>query len=213
MPLLSEEDRKAIEDHFSSMERQVHITLTHPGADPGDSGAILAELAGLSGRISLSLIPSSGEAHPVISVGDHGRVLFWGTPSGYEFSTLLTAIIDAGRGQQRLSRETTEFLRSLTEPLEIMVFVTPTCPHCPGAAVLAQRMAAVSPLITARVIEAQEFPELAEAHGVMGVPRTVVNSRYHGEGNIPERQFVQALSKAMAAASPNGPVDLSEYMV
>lgn len=212
MPLLGDEDRKAIEGHFSKLERPVSITLTHSGRDPGDSGAILRELADLNDGIHLSVIPSPEETPPVISVGDHGRVLFWGTPSGYEFSTLLTAIIDAGRRDERLSRETTAFLEGLSEKLDIMVFVTPTCPHCPGAAVLAQRMAAASPMVTARVIEAQEFAELAGTHRVMGVPRTVVNQRFHAEGNVAEGLFISALSRAMAEADPGGVVNLSGFM-
>ncbi len=212
MPLLGDEDRKAVERHFSSIERRVPIKLVHPATGPGDSGAILAELSALSGMIDLEMAAGPDGNAAVISIGDHGRVQFWGTPSGYEFNTLLTAILDAGRNETRLSSETVAFLDALATDLYIEVFVTPTCPHCPGAAVLAHRMAAASRKVRARVIEAQEYPDLARANRVMGVPRTVVNGRFHGEGNMAEAILVRALSKAMAAGGQDGFVNLSEYL-
>lgn len=211
MAILSDEDRKAIQQHFSTMEKPVYITLTHPSDGPGDSGAILKELAGLSNLINLEINPSTEETPPVITIGDHGRVQFLGTPSGYEFSTLLTAIIDAGRTGTKLSQKTTAFLDALSQELDIMVFVTPTCPHCPGAGVLAHRMAAASNRVTSRVIEAQEYSELAREHRVMGVPRTVINGRFFGEGNMGESVLVGALSKAMTEAAPEGTVNLSDF--
>lgn len=212
MPLLSEDDRKAIRQHFSTMENTVAVTLTHPPDGPGDSGAILGELAGLTDRIRLVTAPSPETGPTSISVGEHGRVRFMGTPSGYEFSTLLTAIIDAGRSGTKLSPATIEFIGGLREELNIMVFVTPTCPHCPGAGVLAHRMAAASPMVSASVIEAQEYPDLAGAHRVMGVPRTVVNERYHAEGNMSETVLVTALSRAMASGRADAFINLSEFI-
>lgn len=212
MPLLSEDDRKAIMQHFSTMENVVGITLTHPPEGPGDSGAILEELALLTDRIRLTTVPSLEDSPPSITVGEHGRVRFMGTPSGYEFSTLLTAIIDAGRQGTKLAPATIAFIEGLREELNIMVFVTPTCPHCPGAGVLAHRMAAASPMVRASVIEAQEFPDLAGTHRVMGVPRTVVNERYHAEGNMSETVLVSALSRAMVSGRPDSLINLSEFI-
>jgi alkyl hydroperoxide reductase subunit AhpF len=212
MPLLSEDDRNAIKQHFSTMENTVAITLTHPPEGTGDSGAILGELARLTDRIRLVTAPSPEAAPPSITVGEHGRVRFMGTPSGYEFSTLLTAIIDAGRSGTRLSPATVSFIEGLDEELHIMVFVTPTCPHCPGAAVLAHRMAAASPMISASVIEAQEFPDQAGSHRVIGVPRTNVNETYHAEGNMSETVLVGALSRAMASGRPGSFINLSEFI-
>jgi alkyl hydroperoxide reductase subunit AhpF len=212
MPILSEEDRKAVRQHFSAIEDIVPITLTHPLEDPGDTGAILGELAELCDKIKLITVHSRDDDRPVVSVGDHGRVLFLGTPSGYEFNSLLTSIIDAGRRVVRLQPETETFLEELAENLNIMVFVTPTCPHCPGSAVLANRMAAASRKVTSRVIEAQEYPELAREYGVMGVPRTVINGKFHWEGAVGEKNLVASLSRAIAASPDAAVVNLAEFM-
>ncbi len=68
---------------------------------------------------------------------------------------------------------------------------------------LANRMALASPLVSARTIEADEFPELSRQFGVQGVPRTVVNERGAFVGALPEAQFVEAVLQ-LAGVTENG---------
>ena len=64
---------------------------------------------------------------------------------------------------------------------------------------LAYRCALASPHVTARGIEASEFPVLADRHGVHAVPAVVVNGRARWTGNVPEPVFVDRLLAAIAA--------------
>ena len=64
---------------------------------------------------------------------------------------------------------------------------------------LANRMALASPLVSARTIEANEFPALSQRFGVQGVPRTVVNERGAFVGALPEAQFVEAVLQLAGA--------------
>ncbi len=66
---------------------------------------------------------------------------------------------------------------------------------------LAQHMAVASDRVRATAIEATEFPELARAYRVMGVPKVVINDRVQFEGAVPEPQFLDAVLQAVA---PNG---------
>jgi alkyl hydroperoxide reductase subunit AhpF len=70
--------------------------------------------------------------------------------------------------------------------------VTPTCVYCPRAVALANRMAFLSPHITATTIVATEFYELARRFRVTGVPKTVVNESIEVLGALPEPEFVRA---------------------
>jgi len=54
-------------------------------------------------------------------------------------------------------------------------------------------MALASPWVSARTVEANEFPELSARFGVQGVPRIVVNERGAFVGALPEPQFVDAV--------------------
>jgi glutaredoxin-like protein len=196
MPLLSESDREAIRGHFNGLENSVTVSLLKA---PGkcDTEEILKELSELSNKLEITVnVPEGSEGPlPSLFIGDTGRIIFRGTPSGYEFSSLLTAIIDSGSNAVKLSAETVEFLDQLTENLHIKVFVTPACPHCPPSVVLAYRMAGYSPLVTAEAIEAGEFPDMASAYQVQGVPRTVINETFSTEGSQPEAYLIGALKR------------------
>lgn len=58
---------------------------------------------------------------------------------------------------------------------------------------LAHKLALASDLITADMVEANEFPHLANKYEVYGVPHTVINEVIHIEGAVPEDAFVEEL--------------------
>lgn len=111
---------------------------------------------------------------------DYG-VRFAGVPAGHEFSSLIQDIILVSGGDSRLSQITRDRLADLKKPVSLQVFVTPTCPYCPQAVILAHQMAMESPLVQAEMVEATEFPELSSRHSVSGVPQTTIND---GAGNV-----------------------------
>ncbi len=54
-------------------------------------------------------------------------------------------------------------------------------------------MAIESQWVTADMVEASEFADLADAYQVYGVPLTVANERVRIEGGMPEKMFVQRI--------------------
>jgi len=132
----------------------------------------------------------------IIKTENDTGIRFFGIPSGYEYMSLLEAIVDASRGQTELSPATKEALKKLNKEVDIKVFVTPTCPYCPMAVRLAHQMALESPLIRAAMIEAAEFPELTQKYEVMGVPKSIFNETITLEGAVPEEIFLEQVLKA-----------------
>jgi glutaredoxin-like protein len=123
---------------------------------------------------------------------DYG-IRFYGIPSGYEFTSLLEAVRMVSTGDHGLSPDTVERIASLTKPMHIQVFVTPTCPYCPRAVVLAHRLALLSDHIRSDMVEAIEFPHLTQKYSVMGVPRSVFNEADYIEGAVPEKLLVDKI--------------------
>ena len=127
-------------------------------------------------------------------------VRYAGVPSGHEFSSLIQDIILISGRDSRLSQQTRDLLADLTEPVSLQVFVTPTCPYCPQAVILAHQMALESSLVQAEMVEAMEFPELSSKHGVSGVPQTTIND---GAGNVvgavPEQQLLAEIIRSINA--------------
>jgi hypothetical protein len=53
-------------------------------------------------------------------------------------------------------------------------------------------------LVRADMVEAIEFPHLANKYQVFGVPRTVINDKIHQEGAVPEPMLLAKLLQALA---------------
>jgi alkyl hydroperoxide reductase subunit AhpF len=56
---------------------------------------------------------------------DYG-IRMYGVPSGYEFGTLVDAILDVSAGDSGLAEDTRAALRELRQPVHLQVFSTPT---------------------------------------------------------------------------------------
>ena len=62
---------------------------------------------------------------------------------------------------------------------------------------LAHKLAILNDHVTADVVEASEFPELAQRYQIYGVPKTVINDRVSFEGAVPEDRFVSEVLRAL----------------
>jgi len=124
------------------------------------------------------------------------KIRFLGTPAGYEFMSLIQAVLLVGGRPSMLSEESLRLIAAVNVPTKVHVFTTPTCPHCPRAVTVAHEMAFANPNITAFAVEATEFPDLARKYSVNGVPKTVVNDSVEILGALAPDAFVsQALAQ------------------
>jgi glutaredoxin-like protein len=215
MSLLSEEQKKQVKARLA--QNLLHpVTLTvftqEYECDYCKENRELAEdIATSSDKIKLEvfdLMKDRGKAAelgvdkvPATVVRDRkgSQVKFYGIPAGYEFSTFLTDIILLSRGQTELSPETRKILAGIKTPIHVQVFVTPTCPYCPGAVRLAHQFAMENPHIQSDMVEVSEFPQLGVKYNVTGVPKTVINENIELVGLQPEEEF---LRQVQAAARP-----------
>ncbi|MBP6208470.1 MAG: hypothetical protein KA473_03470 [Anaerolineales bacterium] len=69
-----------------------------------------------------AIVIASKDGDQIVDLG----VQFSGIPAGYEFSSLINDIIIASKRDSGLSAATRDFLKTLTQPLLLQVFVTPT---------------------------------------------------------------------------------------
>jgi glutaredoxin-like protein len=218
MALLSERDRKAIRDRLAGMTnpvKLVHFTQELECQFCRETRMLLEELAELSGLIKLEKYNFVTDkeiaeqyridkipATVVMSEQKDYGIRFYGIPSGYEFASLLEDILMVSNGESGLQPDTKKALATITQPVHIQVFVTPTCPYCPMAVRLAHQMAFESDLITGDMVEVTEFPHLGHKYRVMGVPRSVMNEKVILEGAVPERTFLQKVLEAARSTTP-----------
>ncbi|MEM0383625.1 MAG: thioredoxin family protein [Candidatus Caldarchaeum sp.] len=213
MPILNENDRRAVRSKLSGMSSEVIMRVFTQEfecqycRDLRELAEELAELA--NGKIRLETYEFEKDKQaaekwrvdkiPALLL--HGEkefgVRYFGLPAGYEFAALLEDLNDVSRGKSRLSPSTVERLKRINTPVHIQVFVTPTCPYCPRAVRTAHQMALENMLITADMVEAIEFPHLANKYDVMAVPKVVINDRVMFEGALPEPHFLEHVLMAV----------------
>ncbi len=220
MALLSDQDRQVVAGHLAALSSPVTILFfTQTIGAPETvfvARQILDELVTLSDKLTLEEVNFVLEKERAAQYGVDGvpavvllrdgedtRIRFLGAPAGYEFMSLVEAVVLAGTGDSGLSAESKALIAAhVSRPTEILVFVTPSCPHCPRAVTTAHRMAAESAFITATCVEATEFVDLAQRYRVTGVPKTVVNGTIEMLGALPESTFVRT---AVGAPEPPEP--------
>ena len=129
---------------------------------------------------------------------DYG-IRYYGLPFGYEFQTLMEDIVAVSSGASGLADTTKALLKTVDKPIHIQVLVTLTCPYCPIIASMAHRFAMESDLVTADVIDVNEFLQIGIKYNVMGVPKTVINEKVDFLSIVSEEVFVGHIMDALRA--------------
>ena len=210
--MLNEEVKQDVKKQFESLQNDVRLVVFTQKVECQyctENRTLSAEVAGLSDKLSLEIydfVADSNKADQygvdkipatvIIGRKDHG-IRFFGIPAGYEFTSYLEAIKLVSTGETGLSDKTKAFLDGLERNVHLQVFVTPTCPHCPSAVVLAHKLAFYSDRVRADMVEAMEFPHLSVKYEVQGVPRTVINENVSQEGAAPEALLVKKIMSAL----------------
>jgi len=147
MSLLSPADQEKLResfDHMTSPVRVLFFTQTLDCEPCVETRRILDELPPLSDKIAIEevnfILEKDKAAQygidrvPALALltqdaaGDarDTRIRFLGTPSGYEFVSLVQAVLLAGGHEPQLTAENQALVAAVTTPTTIQVFSTPT---------------------------------------------------------------------------------------
>ena len=144
--LLSEEINRQITDVFKSLSQPVSILFFGKQEDCEyceDTRRLLEELCQLSDLLHLSIYDLESDAavaqrfkvdkapSTVLAALDGEKVTdlgirFAGIPAGSEFTSLINGLVMVSNRDSGLSQATRDFLKGLTQPVFLQVFVTPT---------------------------------------------------------------------------------------
>jgi alkyl hydroperoxide reductase subunit AhpF len=144
MALLSEQDRQTVRGHLSAITHPVKFLFFTQTIGAPESVLIakqvLDEVASLDDRITVEEVNLVLEkeraaqfgidAVPAIALlkeNEDTRMRFLGAPEGYEFMSLIEAVILAGTDDSGLAAGSKALIAEhVREPRDISVFVTPT---------------------------------------------------------------------------------------
>jgi glutaredoxin-like protein len=209
--LLHDNDSSLIKKLFDSkLKREVKVLLftREKGcAHCKDAEQLLKEISALSSNmkvdvldieqnraladgLNVTLTPAT-----VILSNNGAKLFYFGLPGGYQSKCLIEDIVDASEGTTDLNAKVREKIKKIDKPVDIKVFVTPSCPYSPIVVRAAHRFAIENQIIYAQMIESLEFRELTERYRVMGVPKTFINDSVQFDGTLNDELFAQKVSE------------------
>jgi len=141
MALLSDGDRHHVREALARMVDPVRLVFFSQSLNCETclpTRQILDELVALSDKLTLEEFNLQIDREKaaefgvdrvpaiVVTSGERSRIRFFGAPSGYEFMSLLDAVVLQSTGDSGLSEASRALLAEVLEPLHVQVFVTPT---------------------------------------------------------------------------------------
>lgn len=207
---VNDEVKQELQTSFAEITRKVTIlvfTREHQCDTCRDTRTLLEEVCAVHPLVSLSHHSMTADAvlakqygitlaPGIVFLDENGNdtgIRFFGLPGGYEFTALVSAITLVGTGNAGFAPELISQVMTISKPVTMKVFVTPTCPYCPKAVINAHRLAYLNPMIRAEMIEATAFQEAAGKYKVRGVPKTIINEKAFVEGAVPESQLLEKI--------------------
>ena len=142
MALITDDVAAQLREEFQKLKSPVRLAVFSQAlADPESEQVrrLVEELAALDERIkaeSYNFVLDTAKVEelaikriPAIAIlgeeKDYG-IRMYGLPSGYEFGTLIDAVLDVSSGDSGLKPETRAALAEITQPAHVQVFSTPT---------------------------------------------------------------------------------------
>lgn len=190
--LIDDKTKQELIKIFADLKKPVQLvffTQEHACAACRDQKNMLKALAEISEKLSATvhdLVTDAGLAREyrinkvpataIISEKDYG-IRFYGITAGYEFGSLIEAIVMVSQGKSGLEPEIEELLKLIDDPVHLEIMVTLTCPYCPKMVHLAHQMALINDNIRSDMVGSSEFPQLVQRYEVNGVPRTIHHQR------------------------------------
>ena len=207
--IFDEEITGQLKEIFKEMKNPVQIELFTEEDAPGAQEVedFLNEVSEIDQRIKVSVnrLPEAADKAEKLGIvrtpgfavldsegKDHG-IQFYGLPGGHEINSFIYALMAVSGVKEPLPEEITSEVAGFKKDINMKVFVTLGCPHCPGAVSKAHRLAMENDNIRAEMIDANLFPELSEKFNVSSVPKIVFNDGKDLIGDQPVESFMSML--------------------
>ncbi|MCB0584348.1 MAG: thioredoxin family protein [Phaeodactylibacter sp.] len=210
MAIFNEQVSKQLTEILKEMKNEVRIAFFTQEVECNscrDAHTFVEEFAGLSDKISYDVYEllkdkEVAEKYGVDKIpamvmldkdGNDYGIRFYGIPGGYEINSFLSALKEVSGNHEELPEELMQRIKAIDKDVHIQVFVTATCPYCPGAVVVGHRLALENPHIKADMVDAAIYPDLSMKYSVRGVPKIVINEDHELVGAQPVTEFLRVL--------------------
>ena len=188
--LLDEKTKETIAGVFAKLTRDVTLKAVVDLNEErsAEMASFLACLSGLGPHVKTELYtPEEGagfamdtEHLPATGLfleDSYSGAAFHGVPGGKEINSFVIGIYNLAGPGQEIARGTVKKIEKISRPVHLQICVSLACHHCPGVVIACQRIAMLSPHVTAEMYDANLYPDLVERFGIDRVPLVAVNGQ------------------------------------
>jgi thioredoxin reductase (NADPH) len=102
---------------------------------------------------------------------------FHGIPGGHEINSFVLTLLNTADAGQAFDSDILDRVAKIQDKVDLKVFVTLDCHHCPDVVANTQHLAIKNENISAQMIDVFLFPELADEAGIKSVPTVIYNDK------------------------------------
>jgi len=183
--------------------------ILHDTDEPSDVGRALTKVAEAIAAAAPAAVTverggtATPPARPALTLaqGDQANIHYLCLPEGREAPPFVEALTGMAHRPAAPDEPWQAELAALTQPAELLVFVSPACPHCAQAVQAANRLALHNAKVTTSIVDVQRFPALAKQFSVASVPLTVVDGALSLTGVVQPAKLVEHLLARGGAAA------------
>lgn len=168
---------------FGKMEKKLQLRLgLNEGSASKELLYYMEELSKLTDKITLVKDENPDEKEvPYCKVyledGTYSGIAFHGVPGGHEFTSFIIGLYNAAGPGQKTDADVLQAITEINKTITIKIVISLTCTNCPDLVMAAQRIAALSPNVTAEVYDVAHFNYLREQYQIMSVPCLLINDK------------------------------------
>jgi alkyl hydroperoxide reductase subunit AhpF len=163
---LGESEKSKELDSFLNEVTDISDTLKYESYMFG-ANAELEELYGIKRETAFTLVKNNEKT----------GINFFGIPGGHEFNSFVLAILNLAGLGKKLDAEKTEEIKAINKPLNIEVFISLSCTHCPDVVQALDSIALHNENITVSMIDSGIYPKEAKEKDIQAVPTVFINDK------------------------------------
>lgn len=212
--MLSDNELMRVQEVSSRLTKPVRLVLFGTGAQSVFERRIF-DLARQVSGVSMNRISMEETSEPVIigkpsmslANGERGRIHYMTSPEGAELAPFLEAVEWLGTQPEQKNESMIMRLDELGHPVNLMVLIASSCPHCPHTVRSALSLAVCSDLVSVMIVDALESQDLAERYKCKSTPTIILNDGLTIVGNISADDLARKLVDSVNDGSLTPVVD------
>lgn len=148
----------------------------------------------------------TGDSDEMPAIQIHAGLSYQAVPSGTEIAPFVEALQMAASESAQMDEALSTQLAAIDLPTHLVLYVAPQCKFCPQAVRQLLPLLSANPNIRLTVIDAINFPELAERDVIQSVPTLILEDQFRWTGTFQTNEIVEIMAKRDPSAL--GPLSL-----